>query len=113
MYLEIIVHQITAVATKRGAGTETCEAPRDLYLKVCMYVYISICIIHSLTHSLVLYSGGVKVDSFIYSSLLPSSSRGTVYPGIMHVSDWFPTILELSDSTYEPSSGLESTLTPT
>ena len=45
------------------------------------------------------------MDSFIYSSLLPSSSRGTVYPGIMHVSDWFPTILELGGVSYQPSSG--------
>ena len=46
-----------------------------------------------------MYSGGVKVDSFIYSALLPSSSRGTVYSNIMHVSDWFPTILELAGVT--------------
>jgi arylsulfatase A-like enzyme len=45
-----------------------------------------------------LFEGGVKVDSFIYSPLLPDSSKGSVYSGIMHVSDWFPTILELSDT---------------
>lgn len=46
-----------------------------------------------------MYAGGVKVDSFIYSPLLPSSSRGSVYSNMMHVSDWFPTILELAGVT--------------
>ena len=39
------------------------------------------------------------MDSFIYSALLPTSSRGAVYSNIMHVSDWFPTILELAGVT--------------
>jgi hypothetical protein len=46
-------------------------------------------------------AGGTRVDSFIYSnSLIPSSARGSSYDGIMHVSDWFPTILDLADITY-------------
>lgn len=57
--------------------------------------------------------GGTKVNAFLYSPLLnlsspmklssssssPSASSqysGVVYDGIMHVSDWFPTILELA-----------------
>lgn len=36
------------------------------------------------------------MDAFIYSPLLPTASQGSVYPGIFHVSDWFPTLLELS-----------------
>mmetsp|Transcript_7368 Transcript_7368/g.10983 ORF Transcript_7368/g.10983 Transcript_7368/m.10983 type:complete len:623 (-) Transcript_7368:207-2075(-) len=54
-----------------------------------------------------LFEGGLKVDSFIYSALLPDSARGSVYSGIMHVSDWFPTILELSGSDYIPQAGFD------
>lgn len=43
--------------------------------------------------------GGVKVDSFIYSPLLPSAVRGSSYDGIMHVSDWLPTILDLAGNS--------------
>ena len=49
-----------------------------------------------------LFEGGIKVDSFIYSSKL--SNTGTVYSGLMHISDWFPTILALADIDYTPSS---------
>jgi len=50
-----------------------------------------------------LWEGGVKVDSFIYSPLLDSNVQGSKYNGIMHVSDWFPTILELARiSNYQP-----------
>jgi hypothetical protein len=49
--------------------------------------------------------GGVKVDSFIYSPLLSSSVQGTDYTGIMHVTDWFPTMLELADISYIPTHG--------
>ncbi len=48
----------------------------------------------------------MKVDSFIYSPLLESRVRGSTYSGIMHVSDWFPTILELAGiSSYSPAPG--------
>jgi arylsulfatase A-like enzyme len=52
-----------------------------------------------------LFEGGIKVDSFIYSPLL--SSSGTTFSGLMHISDWFPTILALAQITYRPSSGYE------
>jgi len=41
-----------------------------------------------------LFEGGVKVDSFIYSPLL--QNKGLVYENLMHLSDWFPTILSLA-----------------
>jgi arylsulfatase A-like enzyme len=47
-----------------------------------------------------LFEGGTKVDSFIYSPNLANS--GTVYDGLMHISDWFPTILALANINYEP-----------
>jgi arylsulfatase A-like enzyme len=48
-----------------------------------------------------LFDGGIKVDSFIYSPLL--SNGGTNYTGLMHISDWFPTILALANINYTPS----------
>jgi arylsulfatase A-like enzyme len=49
-----------------------------------------------------LFEGGVKVNSFIYSPLL-KLSEGQVYHGLMHISDWFPTILSLVNIPYKPS----------
>lgn len=49
--------------------------------------------------------GGVKVDSFIYSPLLDERVRGSTYGGIMHVSDWMPTMLELAGIDYTPAAG--------
>ena len=49
-----------------------------------------------------LFEGGVKVDSFIYNSNLPKQVQGTTYSGLMHVSDWFPTILSLTNIDYTP-----------
>jgi arylsulfatase A-like enzyme len=42
------------------------------------------------------------VDSFIYSPLLDESVQGLEYGNLMHVSDWFPTILSLVGVTYTP-----------
>jgi len=47
-----------------------------------------------------LFEGGIKVDSFIYSPKLKSG--GTTYNGLMHVSDWFPTMMALAGITYVP-----------
>jgi len=47
-----------------------------------------------------LFEGGIKVDSFIYSPKL--QNPGTIYSGLMHVSDWFPTMLALASISYEP-----------
>jgi arylsulfatase A-like enzyme len=46
--------------------------------------------------------GGTKVDAFIYSPLINPSLRGSNYSGLFHVSDWFPTILDLANITYSP-----------
>jgi arylsulfatase A-like enzyme len=43
------------------------------------------------------------VDSFIYSpTLISPELQGTTYNQVMHVTDWFPTMLELADITYTP-----------
>jgi arylsulfatase B/arylsulfatase I/J len=49
-----------------------------------------------------LYEGGVKVDSFLYNAKLPKGVEGSTYSGLMHVSDWFPTILDLAGIHYKP-----------
>ena len=41
-----------------------------------------------------LWEGGIKGISFVNSALLPPDKIGTVYTGLMHVSDWFPTLIE-------------------
>ena len=53
-----------------------------------------------------LFEGGTKVDAFIYSPLLPTHTMGSVYNGLMHVSDWLPTILDLADIKYNPKKGI-------
>ncbi len=53
-----------AGAIRRGAEMETCEAPKDLYLKVtCIHTYIHKCIhtyinayIHTYIHTYILFS---------------------------------------------------------
>ena len=49
-----------------------------------------------------LFEGGIKVDSFIYGPKL--SNPGSTYSGLMHVSDWFPTMLALASISYEADS---------
>ena len=51
-----------------------------------------------------LFEGGTKVDALVYSAALKSSQQGTSYTGLMHVSDWFPTILDMTGVDYTPSS---------
>ncbi|XP_071509370.1 arylsulfatase J-like [Diadema antillarum] len=40
------------------------------------------------------FEGGIRTVGFITSPLLPASVRGTTSTALMHVSDWFPTLLE-------------------
>ena len=54
-----------------------------------------------------LYEGGTKVDAFIYSPIFSSSLRGSQYKGLMHVSDWMPTILDMADLSYTAATGYE------
>ena len=43
-----------------------------------------------------LLEGGTKVDAFVYSPLLEARSKGASYPNLMHVTDWFPTIVDMA-----------------
>ncbi|XP_072050879.1 arylsulfatase B-like [Amphiura filiformis] len=40
------------------------------------------------------FEGGVRAAGFIHTPLFPKSLRGTVNNGLIHVSDWFPTIIQ-------------------
>ena len=37
--------------------------------------------------------GGVSANAFVFSKLLPGFARGSTYDGLMHVSDWLPTLM--------------------
>ena len=54
-----------------------------------------------------LFEGGTKVDALLYSSSLATSMQGTSYAGLMHVVDWFPTILDMAGVSYTPPAGYE------
>lgn len=43
-----------------------------------------------------LFEGGLRVPAFVSSPLLPADSTGNTYSGLMHVSDWLPTIMHLA-----------------
>lgn len=43
-----------------------------------------------------LYEGGIRSVGFVHSPLLPLTRMGTVSHNLMHVTDWFPTILHLA-----------------
>eukprot|EP01038_Epipyxis_sp_PR26KG_P004341 gene4341-6144_t len=53
-----------------------------------------------------LFEGATKVNAFITSTLL-SDYAGTKYYGLMHSTDWFPTILELAGINYTAPTGYE------
>jgi len=56
-----------------------------------------------------LLEGGTKVDAFIYSpTLLPDAAIGATFAPLMHVSDWFPTILDMVNiNSFEPETNYE------
>lgn len=52
-----------------------------------------------------LYEGGAHVNGMIFGNIVPSSARGSSYPGLMHVSDWLPTMVGLAGFDYLPPPG--------
>lgn len=54
-----------------------------------------------------LFEGGTKVDSVLWSPLFPESLKGVKYGNIFHISDWFPTILAMTQTNFEPQIGYE------
>jgi arylsulfatase A-like enzyme len=51
-----------------------------------------------------LFEGGTKVDALVYSTKLSSKQKGKRYGGLMHVTDWFPTILDMASLSFTPDS---------
>ncbi|XP_071945721.1 arylsulfatase B-like isoform X2 [Antedon mediterranea] len=41
-----------------------------------------------------LWEGGIHGVGFVSGPLIPKSVQGSVYNGLMHVSDWFPTLVQ-------------------
>jgi arylsulfatase A-like enzyme len=55
-----------------------------------------------------LFEGGTRVEAFFYSKKLDDSRKGAEVNGLFHVTDWFPTILDLAGvSTYSPTYALD------
>eukprot|EP00007_Cunea_sp_BSH-02190019_P007656 CAMPEP_0174237238 /NCGR_PEP_ID=MMETSP0417-20130205/7401_1 /TAXON_ID=242541 /ORGANISM="Mayorella sp, Strain BSH-02190019" /LENGTH=509 /DNA_ID=CAMNT_0015315967 /DNA_START=1 /DNA_END=1527 /DNA_ORIENTATION=+ len=56
-----------------------------------------------------LFEGGVRSIGFVNggSNVIPSSRRGTEIDGLAHMVDWFPTILEVAQSTHLAPSNLD------
>ena len=55
-----------------------------------------------------LFEGGSRVEAFVYSNLLDSGRRGSEHSGLFHVSDWFPTIVDMAGiEDYESALALD------
>ena len=51
-----------------------------------------------------LLEGGTKVDAFVYSPILDGLGvTGRAVSDLFHVSDWFPTILDMAGISYSAS----------
>jgi hypothetical protein len=40
--------------------------------------------------------GGVSVTAMVHSSLIPSNMQGQSYGGLMHITDWLPTLMHIA-----------------
>jgi arylsulfatase A-like enzyme len=59
-----------------------------------------------------LWDGGARASAFIHSPLL-GAAAGTRYQGLVHISDWFPTSLQLAlDGTSLSELGLDGSYLP-
>lgn len=46
--------------------------------------------------------GATRVGGLVSGGYLPDNRRGVNHTGLMHVTDWFPTILDLAGVSYAP-----------
>lgn len=53
------------------------------------------------------WEGGVRSVGFVHSELLSKRVIGTVFKELMHVTDWFPTFLNLAGGSYNSTSPLD------
>ncbi|CBY30794.1 unnamed protein product [Oikopleura dioica] len=52
------------------------------------------------------FEGGIRSRAFIHSPKLPNSLKGSSFPHVFHVTDWFPTLLRFS-GCQQPDSNLD------
>ena len=45
------------------------------------------------------------MTALIHSPMIPQHRHGTEYTELMHVTDWFPTILDMAEIPFSPRSG--------
>jgi len=58
-------------------------------------------------HKALIWDGGTRVAGFISSPLLPASVRGTEWHGLMHITDWLPTIVGLAGGSLSKNFALD------
>jgi hypothetical protein len=47
------------------------------------------------------FDGGTRTNAFVSGGLVPATSRGTVYEGIVSIADWYGLFCELGETVYE------------
>lgn len=53
------------------------------------------------------FEGGVRAVGFIYSTWLQKTVGGTVSNELIHVSDWFPTVLNIAGGSTDGTKPLD------
>ena len=46
-----------------------------------------------------MFEGGLRVHGWVHSNLLPRETRGATYGGLMHITDWLPTLLSAAGAS--------------
>lgn len=54
-----------------------------------------------------LYEGGIRAVGFVHGMLLGKERVGSVSRELMHVSDWFPTLVNLADGNFSGTKPLD------
>ena len=57
-----------------------------------------------------LWEGGIKSPGFIHSPLIGQERIGSINSNLMHVTDWFPTILDLGKCSKNSRTAVEQNL---
>lgn len=53
------------------------------------------------------WEGGVRVPAFVHSMLLNKEMIGSVFKGLMHVTDWFPTLVRVAGGSINSTKPLD------
>ena len=43
-----------------------------------------------------MFEGGIRVAAFVSGGYLPAAARGTKLDGIVHIADWYATLVNLA-----------------